>query len=289
MADFGFSTTAEEVTEGLDLSGQTWLITGVNSGLGHETARVLGARGARIIGAARTIEKADQALKDLGLDGRPVACELSDIPHVRACVETLKGETLTGIIANAGIMALPTLTQKDGVELQFLTNHVGHFVLVTGLIDQVQTGGRVVILSSGAHFRAAEGLELDNLDGSSDYEPWRAYGRSKLANIVFANELASRLAGTDRVANSVHPGVIATNLARHIEDAETLFESLKNRLKTLGQGAATQCYAAVHPDVATVSGTYFADCKVAETLPAATDPQAGPALWQATEDLLERL
>ncbi|MEO0602418.1 MAG: SDR family NAD(P)-dependent oxidoreductase [Myxococcota bacterium] len=289
MAQFGFDSTAEDVTDGLDLSGQTWLITGVNSGLGLETARVLGLRGARIVGAARTVDKAKAALDELGVDGRPVSCELSDIPDVRRCVDELSDESLAGIIANAGIMALPELTQKDGLELQFLTNHVGHFVLVTGLLGQLQSDARVVILSSGAHFRATRGLELHNLDGSDDYDPWRAYGRSKLANVVFASELAKRLEGTGQTANSVHPGVIQTNLSRHIEDAGSLFASLKNRLKTVGQGAATQCYVAVHPDVASISGRYFADCAEAETLAVASDPASGPTLWQATEDLLERL
>jgi len=288
MSGFGFHSTAEEVTEGLDLTGQTWLVTGVNSGLGLETARVLGARGARIVGAARTLDKARGALDELGVDGRPVACELSDIASVRACVEALSDTSLSGIVANAGIMALPTLQQRDGIELQFLTNHVGHFALVTGLLDRLEPEARVVVLSSGAHLRATRGLELHNLDGADDYEPWRAYGRSKLANIVFANELARRLDG-GRTANSVHPGVIQTNLARHLEDTESLFASLKNRLKTVGQGAATQCYVAVHPAVAGVSGRYFADCAEAETLAAAQDPEAGPALWAATEELLERL
>lgn len=289
MAPFGFDSTAEDVTDGLDLRGQTWLITGVNSGLGRETARVLGLRGARIVGAARTLDKAEAALGELGVDGRAVACELSDMPSVRRCVAELSDETLAGIIANAGIMALPELIQQDGIELQFLTNHVGHFVLVTGLLDRLQPGARVVVLSSGAHFRATRGLELHNLDGSDDYDPWRAYGRSKLANVVFASELAKRLEGTGQTANSVHPGVIQTNLSRHIEDSDALFASLKNRLKTVEQGAATQCYVAVHPDVAAVSGRYFADCAEAETLAVASDPAAGPALWQATEDLLERL
>jgi NAD(P)-dependent dehydrogenase (short-subunit alcohol dehydrogenase family) len=287
---YGYQSTAEEVTQGLELSGQTWLITGVNSGLGYESARVLGARGARIVGAARTEAKAAEALRALGIDGLPLACELSDLDAVQAAVARVRadGTPLAGILANAGIMALPDLQQERGIELQFYTNHVGHFALVTGLLDQLTADGRVVMLSSGAHFLAKRGLELDNLSGERDYDPWRMYGRSKLANILFARSLASRFAGTGRTANAVHPGVIQTNLARHIDDPETMFASLRNRLKTVAQGAATQCYVAVNPAARGISGAYFVDCAVAESLPEAKDDLLAAALWDATEALVQR-
>ncbi|MEZ4237917.1 MAG: SDR family NAD(P)-dependent oxidoreductase [Myxococcota bacterium] len=293
MATFGAASTAEEVTEGIDLRGTTWLVTGVNSGLGEETARVLGLRGAHVIGAARTEEKAAAALQRLGIEGTPVACELSDLESVRACVAAVEalGRPLRGIIANAGIMALPTLQQRDGVELQLYTNHVGHFVLVTGLLDRLEPNGRVVMLSSGAHFRAREqGLELDNLLGERDYEAWRMYGRSKLANILFARSLARRFAadGSGRTANAVHPGVIETNLARHVADAETLFASMRDRMKTVAQGAATQCYVATRPELAEVSGRYFSDCDVAEALPQASDDALADELWARTEEIVAR-
>ena len=126
------------MTEGLDLSGQTWLVTGTNSGLGYETIRVLALRGANIIAAARTKEKAQQAMDELGIDGTPLACELSDLSSVRAAVGKVSslGVSLSGIIANAGIMALPSLQQVNGIEKQFFTNHVGHFVLITGLCEK---------------------------------------------------------------------------------------------------------------------------------------------------------
>lgn len=285
---FGFESTAEQVTEGVDLSGQSWLITGVNSGLGHETARVLAMRGARIVGAARTEAKAADALEALGVDGLPVACELSDPDSVRAAVESVRADEtpLAGIIANAGIMALPELRQKDGLELQFLTNHVGHHLLVTRLVDQLASDARVVVLSSGAHFRATRGLELDNLTGERDYEPWRMYGRSKLANILFARALSKRFEGSARTANAVHPGVIQTNLARHVPDAPGMFERLQVRLKSIAQGAATQCYVAVHPEVAGTTATYFNNCSPADTLAAARDDALAERLWARTEALL---
>ena len=224
-------------------------------------------RGAHIIAAARTQEKAQTALNSLNIDGTAVACELSDLNSVRQAVAAIKstGRQLDGIIANAGIMALPTLQQKDGLELQFYTNHIGHFLLVTELIDQLTDNGRVVILSSGAHFYAREsGLELDNLSGEKNYDDWRMYGRSKLANIQFANALNARFEGSNRRANSVHPGVIVTNLARHILNKEEMYEQIQHRvrLKNVGQGAATQCLVATHPELEGVGGKYFADCQI---------------------------
>ena len=289
--DFGFHSTAEEVTEGLDLHGQTWLVTGSNSGLGLETIRVLSLRGAQIIAAARTEEKAQEALHKHEIAGKPLACELSDLDSVRAAVATVKswGISLKGIIANAGIMALPTLQQQNGIELQFYTNHVGHFTLVTGLCDLLSDDGRVVVLSSGAHYYAAQsGMELDNLSGVREYHDWRMYGRSKLANILFAKALHKRFAGTNKTANAVHPGVIRTNLARHVEDVEGMFASLKGRvqLKSVGQGAATQCLVATHPSLSGVGGKYFSDCQITDPAPVAEDAELAETLWRVTEELI---
>lgn len=285
---FGRDSTAEEVTAGVDLSGRTWLVTGCNSGLGLETARVLGLRGAHIVGLARTEGKARDALASVGAAGTPIACDLSEPASVRSAVAQLAGRPLDGIVANAGIMALPELQQKLGLELQFLTNHLGHFGLVTGLMGQLTADARVVVLSSAAHLRSREsGLELGNLDGANDYHPWRMYGRSKLANIMFARGLASRFAaaGGNQTANSVHPGVIATNLARHVPDPEGMFERMKNIMKTLPQGAATQCFVAVHPDVAGTTGEYFDDCAVGDVAPPALDDAQVEALWDVSERL----
>lgn len=284
---FGEKSTAEEVTAGLDLTGTTWLITGCNSGLGYETARVLALRGGRIVGLARTESKARDALGALGADGDAVACELSDLDSVRAAVTRVRGlGRLDGIIANAGIMALPTLEQVGDYERQFFTNHIGHFALVRDLTDRLTDTGRVVMLSSGAHRFAKRGLELDNLSGAAEYEPWRMYGRSKLANILFARSLSTRFAGSGRTANSLHPGVIETNLGRHIPDREAMYERMKPMLKTVAQGAATQCYVAVRPELAGVSGVYFSDCAPADTLPEAEDDALAEALWTVSEQIV---
>ena len=215
---FGFGSTAEGVTEGLDLSGKKILITGVNSGLGRESGRVLAARGATIYGCARTTRKAEDALAAFEGDGHvPLVCELSEPESVLACVAQVKAlPAVDVLLCNAGIMMLPDLQTSHGFELQFMTNHVGHFLLVTGLLDHLNENGRVVMLSSAAHGWAPEGgIDFDNLDGEKSYSGRDAYGRAKLANLLFAKALAERLDG-GRTANAVHPGVIWTNLGRHM-------------------------------------------------------------------------
>jgi NAD(P)-dependent dehydrogenase (short-subunit alcohol dehydrogenase family) len=292
---YGYSSTAEEVTEGLDLSGKTYLLTGCSSGLGAETMRVLIARGARVIGAARSEATAASACRPHGALAVPLACELSEPASVRAAVATLvaQGVVLDGIIANAGIMALPTREVKLGCELQLLTNHIGHFLLVTGLIDHLAPTGRVVMLSSAAHVGTyREGIRLDDFAAERGYSAWGAYGQSKLANLLFARHLASLLPQPGQTANSVHPGVISTNLARHMNPiARSIFAAVGPALvlKSVGQGAATQCYVAVHPDAADVRGEYFADCNVARSSAFGRDDALAEALWRRTEEFVAGL
>lgn len=289
---FGYASTAEEVTGGLDLGGKTILITGVNSGLGFESARVLRYRGARILGAARSLENARKVCGELGKDSLPLACDLAEPTSVRACVEEVRGAglTLDVILCNAGIMALPERTIAHGQELQLLTNHIGHALLVGGLLPALAEGGRVVVLSSAAHAWAPpEGIQLGDLTMEKGYGGNRAYGQSKLANLLFARALAKRLAGTGKTANAVHPGVIATNLARHMSPLVRLAMPIASAIamKSVGQGAATQCYVAVHPDAASVNGEYFADCNVAPTTAHGRDDALGEKLWVRTQEILE--
>lgn len=287
---FGYGSTAEDVTAGLSLGGRTILVTGCNSGLGLETSRVLALRGARVIGAARTVEKAGEALA--GLDGNPraIACELEDPSSVAACVAALKedGTRLDAIICNAGIMALPKRETVLGYEKQFFTNHIGHFLLVTGLLDRLTETGRVVMVSSEAHRRApAAGIELDNLDGARGYDGWKAYGQSKIANLLFAKELGRRLAGTGKTANALHPGVIATNLTRSMSPAAAVAMRIATPLflKSIPQGAATQVYVATHPDVEKVTGEYWSDCNPKKPRRDANDPALAKKLWDASEKI----
>ncbi len=288
---FGYGSTAEEVTEGLDLSGKTYLVTGCNSGLGLETMRVLSLRGAHVIAAARTAEKAVDAIAQVSANATPVACELSDPASVRACIEHVKqtGRTLDAIICNAGIMALPKLETSHGYELQFFTNHVGHFILVTGLLEQLAEDGRVVIVSSAAHLQAPkETIEFDNLDGSKRYNSWRNYGQSKMANILFARHLSKKFEGTQRTANALHPGVIQTNLGRHMGGFVKMLLGVVSPLflKSIPQGAATQCYVATQPSLANVSGEYFADCNIKKTRKDAKNDDVAEKLWTKSEEIV---
>ncbi len=291
---YGYTSTAEEVTAVIDLKGKTILITGCNSGLGRETARVLALRGARIVGTSRSVEKAEGALIDFGSNHLGYACELSDPKSVRACVAALKKEGLKfdAVICNAGIMALPKLEQAHGYELQFFTNHIGHFILVTGLLAQLTAEGRVVMLSSSAHNMAPkEGIQFDNLSGAKEYKPWKAYGQSKLANMLFAKELARRFVGSKKTANAVHPGVIRTNLGRHMPAiANVVFAAVGPIfLKSIPQGAATQCYVAVHANTAAINGEYFADVNIAKPRSDANDAAMAKRLWDVSEEIVAKL
>lgn len=291
---FGYGSSAEEVARDLDLGGKTILITGCNSGIGAEAMRVFAARGATVIGAARTLDKAKEACASVSGSTVPVACELSEPSSVRACVASVaaRAEPLAAIVCNAGIMALPTLTLKHGYELQFLTNHIGHFLLVTGLLGKLAIDGRVVVVSSDAH-RAAPpgGIQFDNLAGEKSYSSWAAYGQSKLANILFAKQLAKRFQGSARVANALHPGVIDTNLSRHMNPLVGVAYAIAKpvALKSIPEGAATEVWAAVHPDAARVSGEYLSDCNVAEPRRLAKDPALAERLWQRSEEIAAAL
>jgi len=291
---FGYGSTAEEATHGIDLSGKTFLLTGCNAGLGLETLRVLSLRGGYVIATARTERKAKAAITAVAADGLPLPCDLAEPDTIRACVASVKqlGRPLDAIICNAGIMALPKLQQRFGYELQFFVNHIGHFMLVTELVDLLAEAGRVVVVSSDAHNRAPqEGIQLDNLSGERGYSPWAAYGQSKLANLLFARQLAKRLASSHRTANALHPGVIRTKLGRHMNSiaraamvaVEPLF------LKTVQQGAATQCFLAAHPDVAAVSGQYYADCNPAPTSSRGADDELAERLWQVSERIVQQV
>jgi NAD(P)-dependent dehydrogenase (short-subunit alcohol dehydrogenase family) len=287
---FGAASTAEAVSAGLDLAGRRILVTGCNAGLGLETCRVLALRGASVVGAARTLEKASAAVGPMGGEG--VACELSDPASVRAAVATLReGAPLHAIVCNAGIMALPERQVCHGVELQLFTNHVGHFILVTGLLDRLGDEGRVVMLSSAAHKNAPpEGIRLDDLGAEKQYSAWANYGQAKLANLLFARELARRLEGGRR-ANAVHPGVIATNLTRSMNPVLQAVWAAASPLvlKSIPEGAATQTWAAVSPGARALNGEYLADCNVAASSKLGADMGLAAKLWDATEAIVARV
>lgn len=288
---FGSNSTAEEVTEGLDLSGLTFAITGANSGLGYETMRVLTMRGAHVIGIARTQEKAEQACASVQGETTPMFLDLADWDSVVRCAQGIRAldTPLDGLITNAGIMALPELELVNGVEKQFAVNHLGHFILINQLREPVLAApqGRFVMLSSRAHRQADKGIEFDNLDGSKHYDPWNAYGVSKLANALCARELAAQISHTEATANSVHPGIIRTNLVQHLPTWQQWGAKYLGWLimKSVEEGAATQTYVATSPDLVDVRGFYFADCNVAEGTKFMTDDAMAKRLWQVSVEL----
>lgn len=295
---FGASSTAAEVLAGIDLTGQTALVTGGYSGIGIETTRALAGAGAHVIVPARRPENAREALR--GIDGTEVdELDLGDLDSVAAFAERLlaTGRTLDVVIDSAGIMATPETRVGPGWEAQFATNHLGHFALVNRLWPAIEPGGaRVVSVSSTGHLRS--GIRWDDIDFAGGYDKWDAYGQAKTANALFAVQLDAlgREAGVR--AFSLHPGGILTPLQRHLPLEEQVAMgwvnpdgSLKDPslFKTPEQGAATQVWAATSPQLDGLGGVYLEDCDVAEpnvpdgprrgVAPHATDPEQAARLW----------
>lgn len=303
----GFSrfSTAEEVTQGIDGSGLTAIVTGASSGLGTETARVLALRGVHVVMAVRNMS-AGREVKESILKQNPRAkidameLDVSSIASVNNFASNFKssGLPLNLLINNAGILATPYMLSKDNIELQFATNHVGHFHLTNLLLETMKKTahesnkeGRIVNVSSRRHqFSYREGIRFDKINSQSGYNGLSAYGQSKLANVLHANELARRLKEDESriTANSVHPGAIATNIFRY----HSFFGGLANVfgkfvLKTVHQGAATICYVALHPQVNGVSGKYFVDCNLSKPSLDANNGELGKKLWDFTTRLIE--
>jgi WW domain-containing oxidoreductase len=300
-SSFNKRSTAEQVTADIDLNGKTVVITGINSGLGNETMRVLANRGAHIIGTARTIEKATQAANEINGHITPMACELSSFESVKECADNINALDLPidVLLCNAGIMALPKLELANGFEQQFNTNHLGHFLLVHNLLDQVKQAeqGRIVMLSSLAHKMAPSiGINFDNLDGNKYYKDWTFYGQSKLANLLTAVALSKRLEGSKATANAVHPGIIRTNLSRSMGGIQGLVfnntvsgwvAGMMMGSKTVPQGAATQCYVATAPELTGVSGRYFSDSNEERPSRHGQNQELADRLWEFSCETLK--
>jgi WW domain-containing oxidoreductase len=282
---FGRRSTADQVLAGIDLTGKRIIVTGCNSGLGLETMNAFAANGAAVIGLARTLESASRACAQASPACFPVACDLTDLNSIAAALDAIRALSvpLDAIVANAGVANLPSLHTRYGVELQFLTNHIGHFMLVNGLTDLVRDGtGRVVIVSSSASVSRApsEGIMFDNLDGRRFYQPAAFYAQSKLANALYAKELSRRLRGRGIAVNSVDPGTARTRLTQGF--AARLFA------KTAPQAAATQALLAVSPHVAGTTGEYWRDCGISKGNALLDDTSLAGRLWDISLKTLER-
>jgi NAD(P)-dependent dehydrogenase (short-subunit alcohol dehydrogenase family) len=294
--------TTDEVLAGVDLSGRTALVTGATTGLGLETARALAAAGAHVVISARTAERGDGALEAIRAlvpeaSVEAGVMELGSLTSVRTFADEVAARhgALHLLVANAGIMMVPFGRTEDGFELQFGTNHLGHFLLVSRLLPLLQAGApsRVVVLSSGGH--AASGVDLDDPNYERRaYDKMGAYGQSKSANVLFAQELDRRYGPSGVHAFSVHPGMVRTDLGRHFTADD--FGELKQRAarsggslpKSVGVevGASTSVWAATDPELEGHGGAYLADCALARAASHATDPEVASALWALSEDLV---
>jgi len=297
-SDYGFATTCDDVAVGYDLAGKTVLITGCNSGLGYESMRTLAAAGAHVIGAGRTVEKAEKACASVKGKTTPLVCELTDMNSVVACATAVQAlnTPIDILMCNAGIMALPKLEQVDinGVmlEKQFVVNHLGHYLLTRRLLPQVQAApaGRIVHVSSMGYSLAPEGgIQFDNLSGEQGYQGFKNYGQTKLANALFSLELSLRYVDTPLTSNAIHPGVVATNLGRYMSSKpRDPDEPLRKGFKRPDQGAATQVYVAIDRRLEGVSGYYFEDCNPSEMKgPYANDAALAAKLWDVSEELVK--
>ncbi|MFJ8977485.1 SDR family NAD(P)-dependent oxidoreductase [Streptomyces sp. NPDC102282] len=269
---FGARSTVDDVLSGIDLSGRTAIVTGGYSGLGLETTRALAGAGARVVVPARRRSVAEEAVG--GIDGVETDdLDLSDLESVRGFAERFlaSGRAVEIMINNAGIMACPETRVGPGWEAQFATNHLGHFALVNRLWPAIaRGGGRVVAVSSGAH--GITGVRWDDVQFERGYDRWQAYGQAKAANVLFAVQLDVLGRGAGVRAFAVHPGSILTPLQRHLAKADMVgagwIDEAGNptdpTFKTPGQGAATQVWAAVSPQLVGMGGVYCENCDVAE-------------------------
>ncbi|XP_026841521.1 retinol dehydrogenase 12 isoform X2 [Drosophila persimilis] len=283
-------------TKKTDETNKVFIVTGSNSGIGKETVRELAKRGATVYMACRDMKKCEEAREEIVLETKNKyvycrECDLASLDSIRNFVAAFKREqkTLNILINNAGVMRCPRSLTKDGFEMQLGVNHMGHFLLTTLLLDLLKnsTPSRIVNVSSLAHTRGE--INTGDLNSEKSYDEGKAYSQSKLANVLFTRELARRLAGTGVTANALHPGVVDTELFRHMSFFSNFFAGLFVKplfwpfVKTAANGAQTSLYAALDPDLELVSGEYFSDCQPKEVAPAGTDTQTAKWLWAVSE------
>jgi NAD(P)-dependent dehydrogenase (short-subunit alcohol dehydrogenase family) len=301
---YGFDTTTDEVMEGVDLTGKIAVVTGASAGIGVETARALAAAGARVVLAARNAERTEAAAESI-LERVPDATlevgalDLTSLDSVRAFAAWYleRHDELHLLVNNAGVMYTPFERTAEGFEMQFGTNHLGHFLLTCLLVPALVAGApsRVVNLSSGGHLFSDIGWDDPNFE-RREYDKFAAYGQSKTANILFSVELDARLADRGVHAYAVHPGMIATELGRYMtrDDMAAMQERAKRGptgglppRKSTEQGAATTVWAATDPELDGQGGTYLADCQVTDQhAPWARDRSSASRLWTLSENLV---
>ena len=309
MNQFDATSTTDQVITGISLAGQVAVVTGASSGLGVETARVLAGAGAEVVLVARDMTKLEGVIAGLreavpGASFHGQRMDLADLDSVRAASADILAAhpSINLLINNAGVMACPLLRTAQDFEMQFGTNHVGHFLFTCLLAPALVAGApaRVVNLSSAGHKFADFNFDDPNYQ-SREYEKWQAYGESKTANALFSVGLDARLKDKGVRAYAVHPGVIMTELSRHMDESD--FATLSERspageelvFKSVEQGAATSVFAATAIELAEKGGIYLENCQIAA--PAvqgsgsgvesyALDPAAAERLWTLSEALV---
>lgn len=308
---FGRHSEPHEVLEGIDLKGKVVIVTGGYSGIGLETVRALAAAGASVTVPARDTEKANAALAGMPGDIRIALMDLADIASVKRFALGFASDNtaLDLLINNAGVMACPEMRVGPGWELQFGTNHMGHFALATTLLPLIQRteNARVVALSSTGHKLSDIRWDDPNwTDGS--YDKWKAYGQSKTANSLFALGMNARLKESGGEAFAVHPGGIFTPLQRHLPTEEMIVlgwlneqgeisDGARAMFKTPSQGCTTTLWAATSPLLDGKGGVYCEDCNIAalsgeqpvryrDVEPHAVDQDSAERLWEMSEKLL---
>jgi NAD(P)-dependent dehydrogenase (short-subunit alcohol dehydrogenase family) len=282
------------------MDGRTVIITGGNSGVGKATATAVAAAGARTLITARDEARGRRALDDVrrasGSDlVELVVFDLADLGSVREAAAEISArcEQIHVLVNNAGLVLSDRTVTRDGFETTFAINHLGPFLLTQLLTDRLVASApaRVVTVSSTAHNSARTGLDFDDLQSEVGYSAMQVYGRSKLANILFANELSRRLVGTGVTSNSLHPGVVATGFGRDDDTSGVLafgLKLIKPFILTPDKGARTSVYLASSPEVADVTGKYFVKCREKAPSAAAQDPAAATLLWSISEALVDR-
>jgi len=290
---FDARSTADDVVAGLDLTGRRAVVTGGGSGIGLATARALARAGAEVTVAVRDDARGAGTAEAIG--GHAARLDLADLASVRAFVDGWTGP-LHILVNNAAVMRTPESRTPQGWELQFATNHLGHFALATGLHEALAAeGARIVAVTSAAHLRSP--VDFDDINFTRRaYDPVVAYDQSKTATILFAVEASRRWAADGITANAVNPGGVRGNLQRHLTDAERAEMDERARRgpgwKTPEQAAATSVYVATAPSLAGVGGRYFEDCHAVEpgqgVAPYAVDAANAARLWELSAEAVRR-
>lgn len=277
------------------MEGKVCMVTGATAGIGKVTARVLAEQGAHVIVVGRNEQKAAQTVQQINQKtGRDSAefmlADFASLAATQALAAWFRGthRRLDVLVNNAGAMFMSRQESQDGIEMTFAVNHLGYFLLTNLLLDLLKASApaRIVNVSSKAHEGAQ--LDFDDLECRKNYAGMKAYGRSKLANLLFTYELARRLEGSGVTANALHPGFVATNIgANNIPLFRRPVKWLINRVaKNVEEGAQTSIYLASSPEVEGVTGKYFVDCKPVPSSAASYDEAAARRLWQISAEMV---